>query len=156
MANGQPPTFEQFSDVRVLKTQRVSVDLTSHPNARMYRTKLREGTATGPNFAGQYSVVSWGCGNECQMIGVVDLLTGEVLGIDGEREFPTTSRGVEFRLSSKLLIMDPPCSALNVSCESAATAGLPVRYYRLSETGLRLIYELPNVAKGDENPCGNQ
>jgi len=132
----------------------VSVDLSSHPDARLYRTKLQEGAALGPNFAGRYSLVSWGCGTECQMIGIVDLPTGEVLGIEGERHFPIASRGVEFRLSSKLLILDPPCSDLHVSCESGASARTPVRYYRITETGLSLIFEASYLAEEDEESGG--
>lgn len=30
--------------------------------ARLYRTVLREGTERGPNFAGHYTVVTWGAG----------------------------------------------------------------------------------------------
>ena len=43
-----------------------------------YRTRLREGAAEGPNFAGRYTVVIWGCGTGCAQMGVVDSKTGRV------------------------------------------------------------------------------
>jgi len=42
---------------------------------RLYRTRIREGTALGANFAGHYSAVSIGCGSNCGMMFVVDLKT---------------------------------------------------------------------------------
>jgi hypothetical protein len=44
----------------------------------MFRTRLREGSRTGPNFAGHYTVVIWGCGTGCAQMGVVDARTGRV------------------------------------------------------------------------------
>jgi hypothetical protein len=32
------------------------------PDARLYKTAIRRGAASGPNFAGEYTVVGHGCG----------------------------------------------------------------------------------------------
>src|SRR5438105_1150903 len=33
----------------------------------------------GPNFAGHYTVVTWGCGTECQMHAILDGRTGQFI-----------------------------------------------------------------------------
>jgi hypothetical protein len=142
-ASQPAPIFEQYSDIQPLKGQPVPVDLSSHPKARLFRTKLREGAAAGPNFAGHYSLVWWGCGNECQTMAVVDLTTGYVFGIEGESEFVMASRGVDFKLSSRLLIIDPPCPDDYNPCLSSERGTIPVRYYVVHQKGLRLVHETP-------------
>jgi hypothetical protein len=44
----------------------------------MYRTVLREGAGKGPNFAGRYTVVTWGAGLGAFSMAVVDAKTGSV------------------------------------------------------------------------------
>src|ERR1051325_6544677 len=44
----------------------------------MFRTRLSEDSRSGPNFAGRYAVVVWGCGTGCAQMGVVDSKTGRV------------------------------------------------------------------------------
>ncbi len=55
------PRFEAFS-TPVISLKPARVDLESHPLAKRYRTRLREGAAEGPNFAGHFTIVGWGCG----------------------------------------------------------------------------------------------
>ncbi len=45
---------------------------------RYYRTRIREGAARGPNFAGHYAAVSFGCGSNCGLMFLVDLKTGKI------------------------------------------------------------------------------
>ena len=55
----------------------------------------------GLNFAGHYCFVWWGCGSDCQDSGLVDVTTGIIYqGI-------TASLGYEFKISSKLMIVNP-------------------------------------------------
>lgn len=44
---------------------------------------IREEMAHGPNFAGQYRVVIWGCGTSCTRFAVVNLRTGHVITLKG-------------------------------------------------------------------------
>jgi hypothetical protein len=46
--------------------------------ARLYRTVIREGAKQGPNFAGHYTVVAWGCGLASYSLAVVDAISGSV------------------------------------------------------------------------------
>ena len=45
---------------------------------REFRTKIREGAAKGPNFAGRYTIADWGCGAGCVSIAVIDAKDGKV------------------------------------------------------------------------------
>lgn len=81
------------------------VDLKSHPKARLFRTMLREGAKTGPNFAGHYTIVQWGCGSSCLMVAVVNCRNGRVYFA------PFTLShymGQDFRIESRLFIVNPP------------------------------------------------
>jgi hypothetical protein len=71
--------------------------------ARTYRTRLREGESKGPNFAGRFTLVSWGCGGGCQDWAVVDAKTGQV-----SESMIRTSVGAEFKADSRLLLVDTP------------------------------------------------
>lgn len=103
------PQFGDYPVKEIYKGRPARVHLDS-PKARMFRTRLGEGSRSGPNFAGRYTVVIWGCGTGCAQMGVVDAVTGRVYfppveemdipDMDDER-----SRGNFFRLDSKLLVI---------------------------------------------------
>ena len=46
--------------------------------ARLYRTVLRQGVKEGPNFAGRYTIVTWGAGLGVFSLAVVDAKGGKV------------------------------------------------------------------------------
>lgn len=46
--------------------------------AKTYRTVIREGAKSGPNFAGRYTIVTWGAGLGVYSMAVVDAKTGEI------------------------------------------------------------------------------
>jgi hypothetical protein len=67
-----------------------------------FRAVLAQGAAEGPNFAGHFTVVTWGCGTACQVVAVVDAVTGDL-----SQQVLVTARGVSFRRDSGLLVADP-------------------------------------------------
>jgi hypothetical protein len=138
------PTFADFPVAKVYKGTPAPVDLRSNASARMFRTRLQEGARKGPNFAGHYTVVTWGCGSNCAANKIVDALTGRVYDGFGDE------RGEEFKPDSKLVIADPAEPGLNVS----PTSSLPVRYYVWEGPRLRLIYEEACEVVGDRQKCG--
>jgi hypothetical protein len=98
--------------------------------SQQYRTRIRRGAASregfrrgfeyvetaGPNFAGHYRVVNWGCGAGCLMMVVVDLETGTIYpppmstGAIGEAQVTVPNLGTgwgdfDFRADSRLFIM---------------------------------------------------
>jgi hypothetical protein len=92
----------------------------SNPTARTYRTWFRSEVAKGPNFAGHYRVIVWGCGTSCAMFAVVNLNTGRVIEPSGfssvntvyfdvDRKFFSNPKrdywGFDFRYKSRLLVV---------------------------------------------------
>jgi len=63
-----------------------------------YREDIIEKCKAGVNFAGYYTIVSFGCGTACQQNLIINRKTGK---IDGEF---VTSMGSEFKKNSSLLI----------------------------------------------------
>ncbi|HVF66749.1 MAG TPA: hypothetical protein VM914_03745 [Pyrinomonadaceae bacterium] len=76
-ARDASPRFEDYPAKEVYKGPVADVRLDGR-RARMFRTRLREDSRGGPNFAGRYTVVIWGCGTGCAQMGVVDSKTGRV------------------------------------------------------------------------------
>ncbi|MEP6947404.1 MAG: hypothetical protein ABJA02_15910 [Acidobacteriota bacterium] len=63
--------------------------------ARLYRTVLRESAKEGPNFAGRYTIVTWGAGLGVFSVAVVDARTGKVY-FPPFREIGNTGYGMPF------------------------------------------------------------
>ena len=103
------PRFEDYPVRVVYKGRPARVRLDSK-TARMFRTRLREDSRGGPNFAGRYAFVLWGCGSGCAQSGVVDLKTGrayfppveyhDIIDMQDEQ-----ARRRFFRLDSRLLVL---------------------------------------------------
>ncbi|HMK38150.1 MAG TPA: hypothetical protein VK569_02340 [Bacteroidota bacterium] len=107
-ADSALPKFGEFSVAEEFKGKPAPVDLSSDPQAGRYRTRLREGAKSGPNFAGHYTIVIWGCGSSCQQFAIVDASTG---GVYFSKEVPYVSFGdrteepfgLQFKRNSNLL-----------------------------------------------------
>lgn len=112
-ALGTPPVFADFPAVRVYKGKASPVDLSSHPRARMFRTRLRQTAGERPNFAGEWIVATWGCGTACQMVSLINARTGRVMMLPF-----AASRGVAHRATSRLLIVDPGTPAATMAARS--------------------------------------
>src|SRR5438552_2640156 len=103
------PRFAEFKIENIFKGKPAAPILAS-PEERRFRTVLREGAQEGPNFAGHYTVVEWGCGTECWQAAIIDTETGRV--------FPPPLKGgfgyfqsswLHFQLRSRLLIACDNC-----------------------------------------------
>jgi len=125
------PTFEQYS-VAANRDKPAPVNLQSHPKARTFRTNLREGARKGPNFAGHFTIVQWGCGTNCIEGAVVDARNGAVyfppqlavIDYWGGPETPNLP-ALQFRASSELLV---------IAGRTSVHERLGVLYLRWSET----------------------
>lgn len=115
------PVSETFTGVPA------PVDLESDPQARQFRTRLTEGAKQGPNFAGRYTVVEWGCGTNCQQIAVIDVRTGRV------SDWLTTELGSSYRLDSKLFIENPDTE------ECSQLEWCKTKYYRFEAGKFNLL-----------------
>ena len=60
-----------------------------HKGARNFRTRIKNGLAQGPNFAGSWSMVEIGCGTDCRFVIPVDGRTGRITNfpIGGEENY---------------------------------------------------------------------
>ena len=87
------PRFEDFPVTEIFK-QTPAEPVLAAPEERRFRTVIRQGVSKGsgvedgitgeevavrgPNFAGHYAIVKWGCGSPCLMAAIVDLKSGTV------------------------------------------------------------------------------
>jgi hypothetical protein len=118
--------------------------------ARRFRTRIRTAAKKGPNFAGNYTVASWGCGITCLAMVVVDERTGAIysgpfrmLDYDGALRYPDGSSWpdgtldpLSYRLDSRLLVVRG--CADNFEQKNCALS-----YYEWTGESFRLIEKLP-------------
>lgn len=135
------PRFEAHPVTDTFTGTPAAVDLSSAEGARRFRTVLVDGAAQGPNFAGHYTFVQWGCGSPCQSFAIVDARTGRVTFGNG-----SLSVGAEYRLDSRLLIADPPerwLQAYGAAATDAIGGNAATTYYRWDGTRLIPLDSLP-------------
>jgi hypothetical protein len=80
------------------------------PTQREFRTVLRNGAEKGPNFAGHYTVVEWGCGSGCVSFAVVDAVNGKVYDTGMppvNDEYPCE---LSYKLESSLFVVEKSTS----------------------------------------------
>jgi hypothetical protein len=134
-----PPKFEDYPVSKIYEGKPASPKIESEA-ARLYRTRIREGVEKGwgvyggdsevyprgrterpgPNFAGHYIVIRWGCGSPCIQMATADAETGTLYsppitanGSGSGFVLPLLTLGnrvsraadVDFRLDSKLMII---------------------------------------------------
>lgn len=131
------PRFEDYKVTPVKFTEAKSVDLNSHPKAKMMRTRLREAFKKPADFAQKYVVMQHGCGTQCMVSWVINKETGKVF------EPIDHSWGFRYRKESSLIIVDPdpsPCAKDDEGfCESYKNHKVKVRYYVLENDKLTLL-----------------
>lgn len=133
------------------------VDFTTEPSARTFRTRITDAAKDGPNFAGHYTVVTWGCGTSCQGNAVVDAESGAIVvyGI-------VSSYGLSYRLDSDLLIVNPKENLPLAAFQNAdkypdehyplGTIPTVSDYYIMGTSSLRFIGQF-SVGSGKERFC---
>ena len=99
------------------------VDFDFEPTAEEFRTTLVEAVARGPNFAGHYRVVEWGCGTGCQSFSVVDVRDGRIVAYN----IPATY-GAHFSLESRLFVTNPQENATALTDPQTSVSATSERY----------------------------
>ena len=94
--------FEDYPAEELFQGTPATVQLDSTSFGRTYRIRLRNGAQDGPNFAGAFTLVLWGCGSGCQVVVVVDARSGRL-----SAQTLRTTAGIAFCDDSRLLIADP-------------------------------------------------
>ncbi len=140
-----PPKFSDYPAPRV--KIRPAKPVMKTPEEWRFRTMLRQQSAAGPNFAGHYTVVIWGCGTSCLTPVIVDAKSGRVffdnqLGIVSTNHVPEQHDGeklqyeaLRFRVDSRMLVV------LGASSDADAPDG--AAFYEWTGKGLKLIRYVP-------------
>lgn len=124
--------FQDYKNSEKFVGNPAGVDFSSRPEARKFYSVITNGAKFGPNFAGHYTVVSWGCGTNCQGTAIVDANTGRI------NEYGLLStNGLDFRRDSNLLIVNP---AKNYPSNSDPNLpNIKSEYYNFSKGKLALM-----------------
>lgn len=136
------PRFDQYLAAATF-TGKPAAPILRSSGDRLFRTAIREGAAKGPNFAGHYTIVEWGCGSSCVSIVVVDAKTGKIgespfsiLGYGTSLRFPDGTRThsekfdeLAYKLNSRLLIVR--------GCPEDTECG--AYYYEWTVSGFKLL-----------------
>jgi hypothetical protein len=126
--------FEDHAVSTIFKGKPARAKLTSG-RERKFRTRFTEDSRLGPNFAGHYTVVFWGCGTGCAQTAIVDAHNGRVSWVPLDwTDIPDEADVAEnrnFRLNSKLLIL----TRSNYDAHATYTEYA----YLMTKNGLRLI-----------------
>ena len=110
---GAAPAFDDYREP-VFRGRAAALKLTT-PEARGYRTRLREGARRAVNFAGHYKLQTWSCGTGCLQTAFIDAKTGEVsfpAELDGfivcfydPKPVESLEEALKFRKGSRLIVM---------------------------------------------------
>lgn len=100
----------QFRDYPAQPYSGPTAPLVLGPDDINFRTRLRVAARQPANFAGSYSLATWGCGAECLMGAAVNLKTGHVVWLPSTICcWPTDADGkfqpVLARLDSTLIVL---------------------------------------------------
>ena len=144
----EPPRFEQYPAPKNFKGKPAPVNLASHKEARRFRTNLRNSAQEGPNFAGHYTVVTWGCGTACMVFAVVDARTGRVYFPNFAVYMGASDEAIRYRLDSKLFIAD---DAPDPQENATAPPGRKTNYYKWENNRFVLIYTEKGKLETEQN-----
>lgn len=141
---GGNPRFADYPVTKIYSGPTASLDL-SDPRARMFKTRLSAALKDGKvGFAGEYTLVGWGCGTSCVSMTFVSKRTGKLA---------TPSLGGEL---GPMVVKVDPHSALVVAeggefDDDYARTGNFAFFYVLEGRALKLIRQVPlPVALGEE------
>ncbi len=142
------PKFSDFPAKMSFKGRPAPVKIEGK-EARMFRTVLRDGAKNGPDFAGHYTVVVWGCGADSFSLAVIDARNGKVYfppfrcitlagGYDALSIEGKAVDNPAYRKSSKLLIF-----AGAEDTPSLDPRDRSVQFWVFQDGRFKLIYSIP-------------
>jgi len=80
------PSFDDYA-VKDIYKERPAQPIINQ-DQRSFRTRIRDGAKSPVEFAGHYTVPSFGCGTECSAFFIVDSITGKVYDGFGIADLP--------------------------------------------------------------------
>lgn len=70
---------QQKTDIESYTGEPAPINFESNPDAKLFRTTITNQVEEGVNFAGHYTVATWGCGTSCTGYAIVDVMTGNIV-----------------------------------------------------------------------------
>lgn len=125
------PQFAEYrTDLKAIATT-TEVNFESLPEAKIFKTAIKEWFARGPQLGGVYAVAEWSCGALCQEHAIIDVRDGTITkyGLLG-------TYGVAYRTDSNLLVVNPPW---NIESEVSRFATATAEFYKLQDGEPRLL-----------------
>jgi hypothetical protein len=119
-------TFEDYQlNKELYRGEIAPVDFSERTEATTYQSIIEKGIqSVGVNFAASYSVVTWGCGVNCQVSTIVNAITGEIV------EYGIISAyGLAYSPWSSLFIVNP---IENIPIDVANEEGISSDFYTLN------------------------
>ena len=93
------PKFDDYK-TSVYSGRTKPIIFRGNPDARMFRTRLRQARKAKVNFAGRYIFTTWGCGTSCVVGALIDARTGRVY-------FPKEFGGIGFSFGDAVVPDEP-------------------------------------------------
>lgn len=141
--DGAAPRFDEYK-ATAYSGKAAALKLTT-PQARGYRTRLREGARRAVNFAGHYKLHTWSCGTSCLQTAFIDAKTGNVFfpaELDGfiacyygTEPIENLEQALKFERGSRLIVM----SGYPMSERGKDEPKKGLYYYEWTGTSLKLI-----------------
>ncbi|PIR88213.1 MAG: hypothetical protein COU10_00440 [Candidatus Harrisonbacteria bacterium CG10_big_fil_rev_8_21_14_0_10_45_28] len=128
------PQFKDYPAIDSFTGTPASVDFATNEDALEYKTKIAKVAKTGPDFAGSYTVIDWGCGTSCQGGAIVSAKTGAVVAFGFSAE-----AGFDYTSSSRLFVINPLENILESPQSFSSSA--KTSYYEVAGNELKLICE---------------
>lgn len=115
------------------------VDFKTFSEAQTFYTMITKAVSSGPNFAGHFTLASWGCGTDCYGYAVVDARTGKIVAYSSVNEAYHLGN---FDINSRILISEP------------VYAGQERKFYRVIEENGKSRFELTCTETSSEDMYG--
>jgi hypothetical protein len=133
-ALAQTPRFEEYPAANIFRGPNAPVILSRVDRA--VRNRIRVAAKQTPNFAGQYILVTWSCGDECLTGAAIDVVTGKVYSFPitlccWKPEGVETEKPIEFHLASKLMVLK--------GGRNGKACDLGMHYYKLENDRFELV-----------------
>lgn len=132
---------EEIDPVKKFEGTPAPVNFSDFPEAKRFYTVITEGAASGPNYGGHFTFISWGCGTDCFSYAIVDSITGDIVAYPGSANMFITYPP-SYSLESRLLVInkiEPDSKFRSKSLEEAIEylgflAGAPREYHIITES----------------------
>jgi hypothetical protein len=135
------PQFKDYSVEQIYRGSPAAPKLITQGD-RMFRTMIRNGAKADVDFAGHYTVPSWGCGTECDEFVIVDSITGTVFDVPfSVVELPGSYEKAHGAEDHERMEFHPDSRLLKLNmCPNEKDCGF-YDYVMVDGKGLRLIHK---------------